>query len=339
MSAATEDQPVEIELDVGTTVEAEKDFRLQCKKILLTYRTHLPKEYLERYITNVMGFKPQFFRAAHETADPNNPYEHTHCLINFGRAVDKKKAQKLFDYWEFGIEERIHPNINLIKTNDHWENALKYLAKEDPENADLQGERGHLADRIWAQADIQDALRMAKKPGEVNGIETLWKHRPYTIPPLEYRLNTWQDELFTRLQNPDFRKIEWWWEPDGNVGKSTFVKYMLRNFPEKATFFDSLSYKDVSYAMVELFGKQQWKGNTIIVDLGRDYQEWDTFYRTLEMMKNGFAKSSKYAGGWFMVDWPLNIIVFANFLPDLNKMSLDRWNIRRILRSEVTTEH
>lgn len=47
------------------------------------------------------------------------------------------------------------------------------------------------------------------------------------------------------------------------------------------------------------------------------------------MIKDGFITATKYVGGSMMFAEP-HVIVFANFLPNVYAMSLDRWEVRVI---------
>lgn len=52
-------------------------------------------------------------------------------------------------------------------------------------------------------------------------------------------------------------------------------------------------------------------------------------YNTLEQIKSGFVMSGKYKGTKRLFD-PVPVVVFANFAPELNKLSADRWQIFNI---------
>lgn len=112
----------------------ESKFRLQNQRILLTYSGHLDKLEYVAWITSKIKYKPVFIRLAHETGD-NGDYLHTHVLIDFGKSFQTRSC-RYFDYQ--GDIEVLHPHIKTIKTKIHFENAMVYLSKEDPENADLK---------------------------------------------------------------------------------------------------------------------------------------------------------------------------------------------------------
>ena len=75
------------------------------RRILLTYKTHLDKDAWIEWISTKTRITPDFVRLAHETGDKTNPYNHTHCVIDFGK-VFQTVNMSYFDY----------ENIHLIYT-------------------------------------------------------------------------------------------------------------------------------------------------------------------------------------------------------------------------------
>ena len=96
---------------------ADKDkvkWRLQ--KFILTYKTHIDKEELEAFLTNVCYEKKcggiVFLRIAHETADPAAPYPHTHVVVHLEKVIeDQTKGHRLFDW------PTLDGNIHLTVTS------------------------------------------------------------------------------------------------------------------------------------------------------------------------------------------------------------------------------
>lgn len=52
-------------------------------------------------------------------------------------------------------------------------------------------------------------------------------------------------------------------------------------------------------------------------------------YASVETIKDGLVFSGKYEGGTRLYARP-HVIIFANWLPDMTKLSLDRWDIRTL---------
>lgn len=66
----------------------------------------------------------------------------------------------------------------------------------------------------------------------------------------------------------------------------------------------------------------------VIFDLERR-QENFVSYSAMEQVKNGCFFSSKYESEIVVFNY-VHVVVFANFAPDLQALSADRWNITNI---------
>jgi hypothetical protein len=84
--------------------------------------------------------------------------------------------------------------------------------------------------------------------------------------------------------------------------------------------------------MCHLLSKMPPTTSSVVFDLTRSQEAGavSVVYEMLEMLGNGYICSGKYDSQ--AVDLPkLNLIVFANFPPDLSALSQDRWDINKIL--------
>lgn len=198
-------------------------------------------------------------------------------------------------YIEFDKKKRPKESIKL--NSIHWEvcrdikASIKYCSKEDT----WTGER-------WANIKYEKPIKI---------IENLY---------------SWQKDIIDIVaSSPDDRIINWYWEPVGNVGKSTFCKYL-------AVKFDALVLSgkgaDCKYAIIKWYDKYGYYPDLIIYDVPRSYVEYINF-ESLESIKNGLFFSGKYESGQVVMNCP-HVFVFANSLPDTSQMSADRWRISRI---------
>lgn len=142
------------------------------------------------------------------------------------------------------------------------------------------------------------------------------------------QMKPWQIDLSEQLsQPPDQRKIIWLWEDTGGVGKTTFCKsYCLKN---KDALLVGGRVSDMKYAVSAIVSKRGHGPRVIFFDIPRsrpvDMISWDG----LEELKNGMFFSGKYESGMVMYDIP-HLVVFANYPPDITRLSGDRWNIKQI---------
>lgn len=191
-----------------------------------------------------------------------------------------------------------------------------------------QGKRSDLKRLI---DDIQNGTRSAKKlrlehpevcakyPGFVSQI--LQDTRPKPEKPA-IQLREWQVELLNILKmNPEDRKIYWYCEAHGNRGKTTFATWLEAELDDVQIFTPG-KHADMSYYLDE-------ETKILIMDCPRSKEE--SFpYSFLEGVKDGRVFSPKYASGMKHVQ-KCHVLVLANFLPDMTKLSHDRLVIKEIM--------
>jgi len=133
-------------------------------------------------------------------------------------------------------------------------------------------------------------------------------------------LKPWQQRLLDILREPVHdRAIYWFWDHVGNTGKSFFAKYLRVVF--YAFQCESADHRDVAHA---------YKGESIVVfDYART-SDVHKCYATLEKLKDGAIFSPKY-DSQMKCFVPPHVVVFANYPPMMDKLSLDRWRIHEIV--------
>ncbi len=123
---------------------------------------------------------------------------------------------------------------------------------------------------------------------------------------------------------PDDRTIHWFHDPVGNSGKTTLAKHLC------------LQRDDVIYicgkAADMRFGVFQWVEkkplHCVIIDLSRTVENFVS-YQGIEEIKNGIFFNTKYECGMCVFNNP-HVIVLANFPPDIEALSMDKWNIHDV---------
>lgn len=132
----------------------------------------------------------------------------------------------------------------------------------------------------------------------------------------------WELVILDNLKTkPSTRTVNWYWSEKGDVGKSSFCKYLVAK--HKAILIDGGKKGDIMHHMIT----QKLHG-IVVVDISRDEGN-KTSYGSLESIKNGMLFSGKYEGGQKLFNSP-HLYVFANNPPNLKKMSPDRWNVINI---------
>jgi len=136
----------------------------------------------------------------------------------------------------------------------------------------------------------------------------------------------WQEEIVARIsENPDKRTVLWIWG-NGNVGKTHFQKYLFTN-GENVIILEGKT-SDCKNAIVDYVAKNKKYPRTILINVTRDEYK-GVSYSCLEKVKDMLFYSGKYEGGMICGPNP-HVIVFANNPPNLEKLSGDRWWIRKI---------
>lgn len=149
-----------------------------------------------------------------------------------------------------------------------------------------------------------------------------WSHESNFIDTIDMdEFEEFMKEIYCIISLPckDYRTIYWFWEPNGRVGKTSFCKWCVVHLG--VTYLCSGSAKDIAYALPD-------HPKTIIFDFPRSMEE-RVPYGAIEKCKDGMVFSPKYESKTKVFNTP-HIVCFANFLPDVDEMSKDRWVIKYI---------
>lgn len=132
----------------------------------------------------------------------------------------------------------------------------------------------------------------------------------------------WQEEVLELIESvPDDRSIWWIWDETGSRGKTTLMKYMIAC--KKALGVVNKSNDALHLAAKHL--EEQGTINVVVYNITRT-QQGRINYGLIEQMKDGLILSGKYEGCCEVIACP-HVIIFANWEPEYDKMSLDRWKV------------
>jgi len=213
-------------------------------------------------------------------------------------------TEHLQGYAYFKNPQTLKHLIKKVIPGAHWEVSrgspeqnLNYCTKSD-ENAIQVG--------FTKKETLQDKMkaRLLKKYEDIE-----WK--------------PWQKKLLDIIdEEPDTRTINWVFDSIGNSGKSFLTKYLALTHEiiiadgKKDNIFNQVNRK---------LNEEEKEFKLVILDIPRSSENYIN-YGVLEQLKNGLIYSGKYEGGLCLFD-DVHVIVFANFMPDLEQFSEDRWNI------------
>lgn len=142
-------------------------------------------------------------------------------------------------------------------------------------------------------------------------------------------LRFWQAQLLTAIEKNRYRKdgsvndraILWVYDKLGGQGKTWFARFIAQIRPVTTKWLHNGPTKD----MIKSVADNVRAVRTVMLDLSRCNFEkinWDA----IERIKNGMIMSTKYHVENHIIESP-SVTCFANFEPDLDKMSADRWMI------------
>jgi len=134
----------------------------------------------------------------------------------------------------------------------------------------------------------------------------------------------WQLDVLKIIEAPaDERKIYWFWETVGNVGKSSLCKYICAK--HKGIYIDEGKKCDIINI---IFNCDITSKSVIVIDIPRSNGN-KISYKAIEQIKNGMICNTKYETGMKLFNSP-HVLIFANEAPDESKLSADRWSIRNL---------
>lgn len=143
--------------------------------------------------------------------------------------------------------------------------------------------------------------------------------------PKSDELHSWQKDALNQLCSPPDQKssqVTWVYDPDGQKGKSTFLKYM--SYHHRAVMLGYGKAGDLLHLVSKNSNRSMYLFN-LSRSRPKDMSS-DDLYAALESVKDGHFVSTKYETKTVTMRRP-HVWVFANVLPNLQSLSKGRWRI------------
>lgn len=313
--------------DIDDIIDVDiNSFRIQNSMIHLTYKSHIVfddwLEFIKKPSTS--RGKPRIiteYSMVHEEGSKDG-YLHTHILFKFNKAFQSKNP-RIFDF--LGI----HPNIKKVMSRVHWERVVKYHRKQGTPFVLLKEEDQSIIKRIWSHDSKADALvDCCRSTADVGGVLGAFAAKPIDHgPEPEVDWRQWQKDLMAEISEiPDDRTINWIWDPVGYSGKSSFAKHFGKY---KDAFVSTTA--NIYHVATQLQEQIKNGDKAILIAIFNFSRQTEKLkiYQALESLKDGMITSQKYRGTTMFLQHP-HVVVFANYLPDVSKVTRDRWKIRTI---------
>lgn len=145
----------------------------------------------------------------------------------------------------------------------------------------------------------------------------------------EYENVQWrpfQKEILDLIDTkPDHRKIHWYYNQDGNNGKSYLFKYI--NLTRNDVIIADGKKDNILYEVSKLI-ENEIEPRIIILDIPRTHKDFVN-YSLIEQLKNGCVQSGKYEGKKCLFRIP-HIIITSNYEPSYSAWSMDRYCVKEI---------
>ena len=181
-------------------------------------------------------------------------------------------------------------------------------------------------------SDNRDNFHYVEK--EETRIMGPWTHEDIRIPSDIRRIQElwpWQEELKDlMLITGNDRKVYVVYDPVGNNGKTTFVRYMGCNkLAAKVPIMNNA--RDIMRCVM---GRKKSTGYMVDMPRALKKEKMLQFWSAIEEVKNGYAFEDRYEFKEEYFD-PPNVVVFTNHIPELEMLSEDRWVFFKIVRNEL----
>lgn len=173
--------------------------------------------------------------------------------------------------------------------------------------------------------DLDAALLYCTKEETRSGeqlIKGYKKKRPLKLLK-EEQFYPWQKSVVDMLRSDTDpgSKIYWFWEPTGQVGKTSIAKWLCYHMD--AVPLDGAK-GDILYCAAE------FESDIYIYIPSREVEHFS--YDSLEKVNDGLYMCAKYESKPVIRNNPW-VLVFANRAPDYSRMSIDRWVVTEISKN------
>lgn len=152
------------------------------------------------------------------------------------------------------------------------------------------------------------------------GIDPIYRH-------VIDQWSEWMIDLRKILESPpSMRKVHWVWDSKGNIGKTHFQKWVFSNMQDVVII--SGKGADMKNCIVSFKEKNYRLPKIVLINIPRS-KEGFVSWSGIEEIKDMFFYSGKYEGGMVCGPNP-HVMIFANYKPDPNMLSSDRWVFKKL---------
>lgn len=262
----------------------------------------------------------------------------------------KKKQISPAKHWEFVLNNYTEQDISRIEKLDrsivpifvgqtevgesgtpHLQCTFSYRTKARPIKffTELLGHARCSFRKVRSLKHIRPYCCKAERGKDKRGWQAIWGWKPSSVlVKMTYdQLRPYQKKIadkFKATADPLFSRDIWWfWEPNGNVGKTIMSMYFC---DQRGGLVVSGKAHDIFCGVAKEVAELRTP-ELIIFDVPRSSKGYVS-YQAIEKIKDGIFYSGKYESGMCRFNRP-HVICFANEPPDEERLSSDRWNVVR----------
>ena len=137
-------------------------------------------------------------------------------------------------------------------------------------------------------------------------------------------LYEWQAKVLEIYNSePDGRTCHWVVDVEGGKGKSSFCKYMAVKYN-----VPTIQGGKLADIINVIFNLDMNAIRMVLIDVPRNLKN-NVSYSAIECILNGMITNTKYETGLKVFN-PPHVVVFSNYYPVMDKLSMDRWKIMEL---------
>lgn len=310
----------------------QKEYRIRARRFMLTYNSvHADKKELCEKIRGALKKEVTYVAIAWEIGKKCGR-KHTHVIVECKDRLDQ--STKCITWTD------IHPRVDAAKSMKHWTNMVQYMDKEDKEVFVWGETKTQEAKEVVTGADVleYDTMAEAMKAHDVRlatNIKVVWEHaKEEEWEVKELKEHPWQEQLGDELDAMNDRTIMWVYDKVGGTGKSTWAQH--QHLLKKALYIGYLGkvpdFIEALYSAKDTW----WDHEYMFIDLTRQQEQGCSIYTCIETAERRVITRQKYRSGTFVLKAQTKVCVFANWPPDVTKLSMDRWRIWEIDAGALT---
>lgn len=255
----------------------------------------------------------------------DHDYSDFEAPFNFVEFFQERGATKVAIQLERGEKGECENNEGRL----HWQGCIEIDHKIRPVTYFKLDKKIHWSKTKFRNNALQYCCkdRTAILPERYRYLYNVIKIRPLMKIKFEI-LRPWQKALAVKYINYAAwtdRKIHWYWEATGGIGKTIMCKYFV---DQCHAIILGGKADNCKYGVQQYVATNNQGPPIIVINVPRASLGYIS-YTAIEEVKDAIFFSGKYEGGMVRYNTP-HVIVFANEPPDTSKMSPDRWVIHEL---------